>query len=44
MNLAPDGTKNQENQEYYFAVEEHYEDYYSLINKCLMLYLISLIL
>ena len=31
-------------QEHYFVVEEHYEEYHSHVNKCLMLYLISLIL
>ena len=31
-------------QEHYSVVEEHYEEYHSLVNKCLMLYLISLIL
>ena len=36
--------KIEQNQKYYFVVEEHYEEYNSLVDKCLMLYLINLIL
>ena len=31
------------NQEYYFVAEEHYEEYHSLVDKCLMLFIIIVI-
>ena len=33
-----------QNEEYYFIAEEHYEEYHSLVDKCLMLWLINVIL
>ena len=33
-----------QNQEHYPVVEEHYEDYHSLADKCLILYLANLII
>ena len=40
INLAPDGIFHflirKQNEVYYFVVEEHYEEYHSLVDKCLM--------